>query len=614
MLKKIVLYSLIVLSLGGFAQNKISSNQVEDAFQLIFQNPSAAFKKLKVLEAQTKTQKDSLHSVVLSHIGVYYAVTSDLTKAGLYFDKSITSAVKGSKTQVNALKNRAIIYKKQGHYDQAIVLLKQALRSSKEKKYKDTEAMIYGEIGSCYSAQEDFETALNYFIKSIDTWERLDTKDEKKLAIEKQKLANLYFKMNNAKYALRLYQEIIPIFRAHADFYNLYLSQITEANIYLHLENPKLALQLLDGALLHLKKFDNKELILYAQERRAKALQSLQQIDQAIVAYQRALDYGLMHEQIRAVYTFIELGNLLVTSHKQQVLEKYVLVSEGVVFQKLLVLSTTEDAKRYYEVLLSFYQWKGANPDKILKYTQLRDEKEKELQAKYNVNKIREKQAEYRMKLAEHEATIASQKLELEKTKRIILSIVGILVLIVGTSLYYRAKLKQQLLQSNLATTTLAQQLAEKEYVKEKEISTLRLQKIKQQEQELLAQTLEKVEADKKIEKVVAELGADITPKKLKYLQTLQKGNTKYWENVLEKFHHINPTFNQILLDQYPQLTKGDRDFCSFVKLNLSNKEIAHLLQISPESVITKKYRIVKKLNLPKEVDFQHWLSEIRQF
>jgi hypothetical protein len=79
MLKKIVLYSLIVLSLGGFAQNKISSNQVEDAFQLIFQNPAAAFKELKVLEVQTKTQKDSLHSVVLSHIGVYYAVTSDLT-------------------------------------------------------------------------------------------------------------------------------------------------------------------------------------------------------------------------------------------------------------------------------------------------------------------------------------------------------------------------------------------------------------------------------------------------------------------------------------------------------------------------------------------------------
>lgn len=114
--------------------------------------------------------------------------------------------------------------------------------------------MIYGEIGSCYSAQEDFETALNYFIKSIDTWERLDAKDEKKLAIEKQKLANLYFKMNNAKYALHLYQEIIPIFRAHADFYNLYLSQITEANIYLHLENPKIGLTVARWSLIAFEK------------------------------------------------------------------------------------------------------------------------------------------------------------------------------------------------------------------------------------------------------------------------------------------------------------------------------------------------------------------------
>jgi DNA-binding CsgD family transcriptional regulator len=61
----------------------------------------------------------------------------------------------------------------------------------------------------------------------------------------------------------------------------------------------------------------------------------------------------------------------------------------------------------------------------------------------------------------------------------------------------------------------------------------------------------------------------------------------------------------------YPQLTQGERDFCSFVKLNLSNKEIAHLLQISPESVITKKYRILKKLELAKETNFHTWLNNL---
>lgn len=115
MLKKIVLFCLIVLSLGGFAQNKISSNQVEDAFQLIFQNPSAAFEKLKVLEKQTKTQNDSLHSIVLGHLGVYYAIKSDLKQAGFYFDQSLKQSIKGTKSYVNTQKNRAIIYKKEGN-------------------------------------------------------------------------------------------------------------------------------------------------------------------------------------------------------------------------------------------------------------------------------------------------------------------------------------------------------------------------------------------------------------------------------------------------------------------------------------------------------------------
>jgi DNA-binding CsgD family transcriptional regulator len=110
---------------------------------------------------------------------------------------------------------------------------------------------------------------------------------------------------------------------------------------------------------------------------------------------------------------------------------------------------------------------------------------------------------------------------------------------------------------------------------------------------------------------VMSDLENEISPQKIKTIKAIQNGGSTYWKSVLEKFEKINPDFNQALIKGQPQLTKGERDFCSFVKLNLSNKEIAHLLQISPESVITKKYRILKKLNLPKEVDFQLWLSEM---
>jgi len=47
------------------------------------------------------------------------------------------------------------------------------------------------------------------------------------------------------------------------------------------------------------------------------------------------------------------------------------------------------------------------------------------------------------------------------------------------------------------------------------------------------------------------------------------------------------------------------------LKLNLSNKEIASLLQISHESVITKKYRIKKKMEINNDAEFEKLLLEI---
>jgi len=46
-------------------------------------------------------------------------------------------------------------------------------------------------------------------------------------------------------------------------------------------------------------------------------------------------------------------------------------------------------------------------------------------------------------------------------------------------------------------------------------------------------------------------------------------------------------------------------------KLNLSNKEIASLLQISHESAITKKYRIKKKMEISDDTEFEKVLMSL---
>jgi len=67
------------------------------------------------------------------------------------------------------------------------------------------------------------------------------------------------------------------------------------------------------------------------------------------------------------------------------------------------------------------------------------------------------------------------------------------------------------------------------------------------------------------------------------------------------------------LAAKYPQLTQSDLRLCAYLKLNLNNKEIAGLLNISYRSVEMAKYRLRKKLDLEPNTNFSFLLSEVSE-
>ena len=69
-------------------------------------------------------------------------------------------------------------------------------------------------------------------------------------------------------------------------------------------------------------------------------------------------------------------------------------------------------------------------------------------------------------------------------------------------------------------------------------------------------------------------------------------------------FNNINPTFNSELIKLHPKLSQSDLQFCSLYRMNISTKDIAALLQIEPRSIYAKKYRIMEKMGLGLEDDF----------
>ena len=51
----------------------------------------------------------------------------------------------------------------------------------------------------------------------------------------------------------------------------------------------------------------------------------------------------------------------------------------------------------------------------------------------------------------------------------------------------------------------------------------------------------------------------------------------------------------------HPALTSNDLRLCAYLRLNLTSKEIAPLLNISVRSVEIKRYRLRKKMDLTHE-------------
>ncbi len=82
------------------------------------------------------------------------------------------------------------------------------------------------------------------------------------------------------------------------------------------------------------------------------------------------------------------------------------------------------------------------------------------------------------------------------------------------------------------------------------------------------------------------------------------------WENFRLHFNGVHPGFFDRLLASQPKLTPKDLRICAYLRMNLSTKEIASLLNFSIRGVETIRYRLRKKLDLPADVDLNQWMMQ----
>ncbi len=85
----------------------------------------------------------------------------------------------------------------------------------------------------------------------------------------------------------------------------------------------------------------------------------------------------------------------------------------------------------------------------------------------------------------------------------------------------------------------------------------------------------------------------------------------KDWDLFKIYFEQINESFFDKLKEINPKLSSNDFRLSALIKLNLSLKESASVLNISPESVKNARYRLKKKLNLNGEQDLTQFINNL---
>ncbi|MFK8059319.1 MAG: helix-turn-helix transcriptional regulator [Polaribacter sp.] len=94
-------------------------------------------------------------------------------------------------------------------------------------------------------------------------------------------------------------------------------------------------------------------------------------------------------------------------------------------------------------------------------------------------------------------------------------------------------------------------------------------------------------------------------------IETIKFSASKNWSQFIFKFKQLHPNFLEKLKIVASSISPTETKLSILVFLNLTSKEIADLLNISPSSVNQGKYRLKKKLNIDKEKSITQFFQEL---
>ena len=113
------------------------------------------------------------------------------------------------------------------------------------------------------------------------------------------------------------------------------------------------------------------------------------------------------------------------------------------------------------------------------------------------------------------------------------------------------------------------------------------------------------------LDKIAKSTTHNPTQKELRRIKRLLQEDAqldKEWEQFFYHFDQVHDQFFKRLKVRFPNLTPKDQKLCAYLRMNLSSKEIAPLLNISVRGVEISRYRLRRKLDLDTSTNLNEFM------
>lgn len=618
-----LLYFLLIFQLGFSQSDLVDSLQAALAVapddrqkvdlyyqlyrQYLYQDPAqaetyvrAGFELSKVLGYE--------RGIVLAYDkwGGLAMVNSDYPTAIDYFHRadSLLQSMDWPREQAVIYGNFAAIYKDLGVYDSASVWNQRFLEVARDMDNQTFVAFGQTLQGDIYYTKGQNELAAMKYMAALRIYESMGEKS--RLADAHRLLAAAQTAVGSFENSERNLAKAIAIYEAEND--RFYLSQSLRDLGYTFFRQGKYveANQQYLRALELSRAIEDAWGIAQARQNLAELAVRDKQYERAEQYYIWALgnyqsignpfEIGLVYTDLAELY--LEMGDVNTALVQNRQAEEY--LREVDAYSSLQLVY-----KNYHDIYAALGQPATAL-QAYQEYTTIKD-------SLFTLDKqvrMDELQLIYEVEKKDQEIVLLGKDLKLAALRRQLLAGGLVALLLIAGSIIF-ALWQQQRKERQVQKERQRRQAAELE---KKELARAQL------ERELAAQVLQLVRKNEllaQVQQEVAQLSqkangeADQGFRKLERSIQHNLTSDEDWAQFLATFEQVHPAFLQQLRRRATRLSPAEQKLSCLLRMNLSSKEIATLLNISDEGVKKGRYRLRKKLNLDSEVNLQEYLLNL---